>query len=54
VDLDQILYGGDEIEGDLDSIFSKTAASAIPKWWTFKFVMWVKKTLITFEQIGEF
>jgi hypothetical protein len=35
VDLDEILYGGDDIEGDLGSILFSTVASTIPKWSTF-------------------
>jgi hypothetical protein len=36
VDLDEILYAGDDIEDDLDSILFSAVASTIPKWWTFK------------------
>jgi hypothetical protein len=36
VDLDEILYGGDDIEDDLDSILFNAVASTIPKWLTFK------------------
>jgi hypothetical protein len=35
-DLDAILYDGDEIEGDLDSILLISVPSNIPKWLTFK------------------
>jgi hypothetical protein len=30
VDLDEILYGGDDIVGDLNAIFFNLVASAIP------------------------
>jgi hypothetical protein len=30
VDLNEILYGGDDIEGDLDAIFFNLVASTIP------------------------
>jgi hypothetical protein len=36
VDLDEILYGDDDIEDDLDSILFNTVASTIKKWHTFK------------------
>jgi hypothetical protein len=36
VDLDEILFGGDDIEDDLDSILLNTVASTISKWRTFK------------------
>jgi hypothetical protein len=42
VDLDEILYGDDGIEGDLDSIPLNSVASTIPKWRTFKLLWWVQ------------
>jgi hypothetical protein len=42
LDLDEILYGGVDIEGDLDSILFNAVASTIPKWRTFKFLKWVQ------------
>jgi hypothetical protein len=42
VDLDEILYAGDDIEDDLDSILFNAVASTIPKWWTFKLMRWVQ------------
>jgi hypothetical protein len=42
VDLDEILYGSDDIEGDLDSILFNAVASTIPKWRTFKLLRWVQ------------
>jgi hypothetical protein len=42
VDLDEILYGDDDIEGNLDSILLNPVASTIPKWWTFKLLWWVQ------------
>jgi hypothetical protein len=35
VDLDEILYGGDDVEDDIDSILLTLIASVIPKWRTF-------------------
>jgi hypothetical protein len=40
--LDEILYGGDDIEDDLDSILFNAVASTIPKWRTFKLLGWVQ------------
>jgi hypothetical protein len=43
VDLDEILYGGDDIEeDDLDSILFKPVASIISKWRTFKLLRWAQ------------
>jgi hypothetical protein len=39
VDLDEILYRGDDIEDD--SILHNPVASAIAKWRTFKLLRWV-------------
>jgi hypothetical protein len=36
VDLDEILYGDDDIEDDLDSMLLNPVASTISKWRTFK------------------
>jgi hypothetical protein len=36
VDLDEILYGGDDIEDDLDLMLLNPVASTISKWRTFK------------------
>jgi hypothetical protein len=41
VDLDEILYGGVAIVGDIDVITYNPIASAILKWMTFKFVRWM-------------
>jgi hypothetical protein len=41
VDLDEILYAGTAIKGDLDVIFFNLVAPAIPKWRTFKLVRWL-------------
>jgi hypothetical protein len=41
VDMDEILYGGDDIEDDLVYIFLNTVTLTVPKWWTFKLVRWV-------------
>jgi hypothetical protein len=42
VDLDEILYGGDGIEDDLDSILFNSLASTISKWRTFKLLRWAQ------------
>jgi hypothetical protein len=42
VDLDEMLYGGDDIEEDLDSILLNPVASTISKWQTFKFLRWAQ------------
>jgi hypothetical protein len=39
--MDDILYGEDGIEGDLDSILLSPVASTIPKWRTFILLRWV-------------
>jgi hypothetical protein len=36
VDLDEMLYGDDDIEDDLDSILFNPMASTVSKWRTFK------------------
>jgi hypothetical protein len=35
MDLGEILYWGDDIEGDLDSILLNAVAYTIPKWLSF-------------------
>jgi hypothetical protein len=42
VNLDEILYGGDDIEDDLDSILLNSVASTVQKWRTFKLLRWVQ------------
>jgi hypothetical protein len=42
IDLYEILYEGDAIEGDLDAILFNAVASTIPKWRTFKLLRWVQ------------
>jgi hypothetical protein len=42
VNLDEILYGGDDTEVDLDSIPFNTVASTTPKWRKFKLPRWVQ------------
>jgi hypothetical protein len=42
VDLDEILYGDDGIEGDLDYILLNPVASTIPKLPTFKLLRCVQ------------
>jgi hypothetical protein len=41
VDLDELLYGGDGVEDDLDSILLNPVASTISKW-TFTFLSWAQ------------
>jgi hypothetical protein len=36
MDLDELLYGGDDVEDDLDSILLNPVASIISNWRTFK------------------
>jgi hypothetical protein len=40
--LNEILYGGNDIEVDPDSILFNAVASTIPKWRTFKPERWVQ------------
>jgi hypothetical protein len=42
VDLDEILYGGDDIEHDLDFIIFNALVFTIPKQRTFKLLRWVQ------------
>jgi hypothetical protein len=42
MDLDEILYGGDDIEDGLDYILFNPVASTISKWWTFKILRWAQ------------
>jgi hypothetical protein len=53
VDLDEILYGGDDIEDDLDSILFNAVASNIQKWRTFKLLRRVKllNRLVNLDEI---
>jgi hypothetical protein len=41
VDLDEIVYGDDDIEGNLDSILNPVALT-IPTWLIFKLPWWVQ------------
>jgi hypothetical protein len=40
--LDEILYDGDDLEDDLDSILLNPVASTVSKWRTFKFLRWAQ------------
>jgi hypothetical protein len=53
VDLDDILYGGDGIEANLDSITLNPVASTLSKWQTFKLLSWAQflKCLVDIDQI---
>jgi hypothetical protein len=53
VDLDEILYGGDYIEDDPDSILFNAVSSTIPEWRTFKILRWVRllKRLVDLDEI---
>jgi hypothetical protein len=42
VDFDEILYGGDDIEDELDFILLNAVASTILKLQTFKLLRWIK------------
>jgi hypothetical protein len=42
VDLDEMLYGGDDIEDDLYYILFSAVASTISKWRTFKLLSFVE------------
>jgi hypothetical protein len=42
VDLVEIIYEGDDIEDDLDSVLLDPVASTISKWWTFKLLRWAQ------------
>jgi hypothetical protein len=53
VDLDEILYGNDDIEDDLDSILFNAVASIFPKWRAFKLLRWVQplNRFVDFDEI---
>jgi hypothetical protein len=53
VDLDEILYGDDGIEGDIDSILLNFVASTLPNWRTFKLLRWARllNRLVNFDEI---
>jgi hypothetical protein len=40
--LDEIMYGGDDIEDDLDSIILNSVASTISKWRTLNLLRWAE------------
>jgi hypothetical protein len=42
VDLDEILYGGDDVEDDIVSILLNLVTTTIPKWRMFKLLRWCK------------
>jgi hypothetical protein len=42
VDVGEILYGGDDIESNSESILFNPVASIIPKWRTFILLRWVQ------------
>jgi hypothetical protein len=50
MDLDEILYGGDDNEDDPDSILFKAVSLTIPKWRKFK----TSELSATYEPIGGF
>jgi hypothetical protein len=43
VDSYEILYGGDDVEDNIDSILLNLVASTIPKWRMFKLLRWVQR-----------
>jgi hypothetical protein len=40
--LDEILYGCDDVEDDIDFILLNLVASTIPKWQTFNLLRWAQ------------
>jgi hypothetical protein len=42
MDLDEILFGGDDVEVDIDSILLNLVAATIPKWQTFNLLRWAQ------------
>jgi hypothetical protein len=42
VDLDEVLYGGNDSKDDFDSMYFNVVASTIPKWRTFELLRWVQ------------
>jgi hypothetical protein len=42
VNLDEIMYGGDDVVDDIDSIRLNLLASTTPIWRTFKILRWVQ------------
>jgi hypothetical protein len=42
VDLDEILYEGDDVEDDIDLIPLNLVASTTPKWRAFKLLRWMQ------------
>jgi hypothetical protein len=42
VDLNEVLYGDDDVDDDLDYILFSLLASTIPKWRTFELLRWVQ------------
>jgi hypothetical protein len=53
VDLDELLYGGDDTESDLDSLLLNPVASIISNWRTFKLLRCVQilKLLMDLDEI---
>jgi hypothetical protein len=53
VDLDENLYGSDDIEGYIYSILFNAVAKTIPKWRTFKLLRWVQplNRVVDFDEI---
>jgi hypothetical protein len=53
VDLDEILYGDDDIQDNLGSILLKAVPSIIQKWWTFKLLRWLQllNRLVNMDEI---
>jgi hypothetical protein len=53
VDLDEILFEGDNIKDDLDFVLFNPVASTVSKWRTFKLVRWaqVLNRLVDLDEI---
>jgi hypothetical protein len=42
VDFDEILYGSDDVEDDMEYLLLNVVASTIPKWRTFDLLRWAQ------------
>jgi hypothetical protein len=53
LDLDEILYWGDDIEIELDYVLFNPVASNVPKWGVFKLLRWMQllKRLVDLDEI---
>jgi hypothetical protein len=53
VDLDEILYGGDDFEDDIDSVLLSLVASTILRWRMVNLLRWAQllKRLVNLDEI---